>query len=383
MAEDYYSLLGVGRNATDAEIKAAYRKLAMKYHPDRNPGDKSAEEKFKKIGGAYDVLSDEKKRKLYDQFGEAGVNAGGAGGFGGGFQGGVPPGFEGVDVNEVFGDLFENFFGGAGGGRGGARQRARGANLRYEAEISLEDAFHGRQLPLKFARAATCETCHGSGAKPGSSPKRCPQCRGSGRVQLSQGFFSMSQTCPRCSGEGQVVDDPCKTCRGQGRVRTEADLKIRIPPGIYDGADLRISGEGEAPAHGGGPPGDLYVHVRVKPDPRFERREDDLLVNAAVDVATAALGGTVEVPTIDGEPVKVKIPAHVQGGAVFRVREKGMPKLQARGRGDLLVTVRIDIPRDLTARQRELFEELRKTFHPEGGGDKEDPGVFGRIFGKE
>jgi len=383
MADDYYSLLGVARNATDAEIKSAYRKLAMKYHPDRNPGDKDAEAKFKKIGAAYDALSDEKKRRLYDQFGEAGVNGGAAGGFGGGaggFSGGVPPGFEGVDVNEVFGDLFENFFG--GGGRGGQRRRARGADLKYEAAVSLEDAFHGAQLPLKFARAQTCETCRGSGAKPGSSPKRCPQCRGAGRVQLSQGFFSMSQTCPKCGGEGQVVEDPCKTCRGQGRVRQEADLKIKIPAGIYDGATLRISGEGEAAPHGG-EAGDLYVHVKLKPDARFERREDDLVVHAAVDVATATLGGAVEVPTIDGEPVKVKIPAHVQAGATFRVREKGMPKLHGRGRGDLLVIVRIDVPRELTARQRELFEELRRTFHPEGSAGKEDPGVFGRIFGKE
>ena len=380
MAEDYYSLLGVARNATDAEIKSAYRKLAMKYHPDRNPGNKEAEEKFKKIGAAYEALSDEKKRRLYDQYGEAGVNAGAAGGFGGGgFGGGVPPGFEGVDVNEVFGDLFENFFGG-GGGRGGARRRSAGADLKYETAITLEDAFKGGQLPLHFARAEACATCRGSGAKPGSSPKRCGTCRGSGRIQLSQGFFSMAQTCPKCGGEGQVVDDPCKDCRGAGRVRKEAELKIKLPPGIYDGATLRIAGEGEAAPHGG-EAGDLYVHIKIKPDARFERREDDLLVDAGVDVATAALGGSVEVPTIDGEPVKVKIPAHVQGGATFRVREKGMPKLHGRGRGDLLVTVRIDIPRDLTARQRELFEELRKTFDPEG--KNADPGVFGRIFGKE
>ena len=375
MAEDYYSLLGVARNATDAEIKAAYRKLAMKHHPDRNPGThKESEAKFRQVNSAYEALSDPKKRRLYDQYGEAGVNSGASGGFGGG-QGFGP----GVDVNEVFGDLFENFFGGAGGG--GGRRRAGGADLKYEAELSLEDAFKGTQLPLKFARAQSCATCHGSGAKPGSSPKRCPQCRGSGRVQLSQGFFSMAQTCPKCAGEGQVVEDPCKDCRGQGRVRREAELKIKIPPGIYDGATLRITGEGEG-APRGGEPGDLYVHVSVRSDPRFERREDDLTVTAGVDVALAALGGAIDVPTIDGEPVKVKLPAGVQAGATFRVREKGMPKLHGRGRGDLLVAVRVDVPKELTARQRELFEELHRSLHGEHEG-KPDAGVFGRIFGKE
>jgi molecular chaperone DnaJ len=385
MAEDYYSLLGVARNATEAEIKSAYRKLAMKHHPDRNPGSKESEETFRRINAAYEALSDPKKRKLYDQFGEAGVNAGAQGGFGGGqgFEGFGP----GVDVNEVFGDLFENFFGGAAqGGRGGAgRRRAHGADLKYETTISLEDAFKGTQLPLKFPRAESCGTCHGSGAKPGTGAKRCATCRGSGRVQLSQGFFSMAQTCPKCGGEGQVVEDPCKDCRGQGRVRREADLKIKIPPGIYDGATLRITGEGEG-APRGGEAGDLYVHVKVAPDPRFERREDDLLATTGVDVASASLGGTADVPTIDGEAVKVKIPAGVQAGAILRVRERGMPKLHGRGRGDLLVTVRVDVPRDLNARQRELLEELRKSFegeHHAPKGSKDDGGVFGRIFGKE
>ena len=373
MAEDYYKLLEVKSNATDAEIKSAYRKLAMKHHPDRNPGSKDAEERFRRVNSAYEALSDPKKRRLYDQYGEAGVNAGAAGGFGGGQDFG-----HGVDVNEVFGDLFENFFGGGGGA---GRRRAQGADLKYETEISLEDAFNGVQLPLKFMRAEPCATCRGSGAKPGTGAKRCGTCRGSGRVQLSQGFFSMAQTCPKCSGAGQVVEDPCRDCRGQGRVRREADLKVKIPPGIYDGATLRISGAGEAPAHVG-EAGDLYVHVKVGADPRFERHEDDLRVTAGVDVATASLGGAVDVPTIDGEPVKVKLPAGVQTGAIFRVHERGMPKLHGRGRGDLLVAVRVDVPRELTARQRELLEELRKSL----GGEhapKSDGGVFGRIFGKD
>lgn len=375
MAEDYYSLLGVARNATDAEIKAAYRKLAMKHHPDRNPGNKDAEAKFRAINGAYEALSDPKKRQLYDQYGEAGVNAGAAGGFGGG------QGFgQGVDVNEVFGDLFENLFGGQGGGRGGGGRRgARGNDLKYQTTVSLEDAFNGVQLPLQFQRVESCGACHGSGGKPGSGVKRCTQCRGSGRVQVSQGFFAMSQACPRCSGEGQIVEDPCKSCRGQGRVRKDAELKVKIPPGIYDGATLRISGEGEAGPRGS-QPGDLYLEVRVKSDPRFERHEDDLSVVAHVDIATAALGGTTTVPTIDGEPVTVKIAHGTQAGAILRVREKGMPKLHGRGRGDQLVHVKVEVPRDLSARQKELLEEFRKTLHEDGS---EKGGVFGRIFGKD
>ena len=383
MAEDYYSMLGVARNATDAEIKAAYRKLAMKHHPDRNPGNKDAEAQFRKINGAYEALSDAKKRKLYDQYGEAGVNQGAGGGFGGG-----PQGFEGfgqgVDVNEVFGDLFEGLFGQQGGRGGGGRRPSRGNDLKYETTITLEDAFHGKQLPVHFQRVETCETCHGSGGKPGSSRKRCGQCRGSGRVQISQGFFSMAQTCPKCGGEGEVVEDPCKTCRGAGRVRKEAELKIKIPPGIYHGATLRISGEGEA-APRGGEPGDLYLEVKVAPDVRFERHEDDLSVTAPIDIATAALGGTATAPTIEGEPVTVKISAGTQAGATLRVREKGMPKLHGRGRGDLLVHVRVEVPRELTGRQKELLEELRASLHGEEhkpGEKKGDGGVFGKIFGQ-
>jgi molecular chaperone DnaJ len=392
MAEDYYNLLGVGRNATGAEIKSAYRKLAMKYHPDRNPGNKEAEQKFRSINGAYEALSDEKKRKLYDQYGEAGVNGGaGGGGFRGGGQGfeGFGPG---VDVNDVFGDLFEGLFGGQGGGGGGQRRRQQhGADLKFETTVSLDQAFAGATIPLHFERVEACGTCRGSGAKPGSRPKTCPQCRGAGRVQFSQGFFSMQQTCPRCGGEGQVVDDPCKDCRGQGRVRRPAELKVKVPPGIYEGATLRISGEGEAAPHGGAP-GDLYVRIRVKADPRFERKEDDLLTEAVVDVATAALGGTVPVPVIGGdEPQRIRIPAGVRSGATFRIRGHGMPKLQAKGRGDLLVKVRIEVPTELSADQKRHFEELGKTFgRHDGPGaaaadetDEEGKGIFGRIFGKE
>lgn len=400
VAEDYYNLLGVARNASEAEIKTAYRKLAMKYHPDRNPGNKDAEENFRKINTAYEVLSDANKRKLYDQFGEAAFSQGGPGGGPGGpgfnpFGGAGNPfggaGGAGVDVNDVFGDLFESFFGGQGGGggrgrsgRGGAR---RGNDLKYEVEITLDDAFTGAQLPLRFDRVEACETCGGSGARKGSGVKRCPQCRGSGRVQFSQGFFSMSQTCPQCGGEGQVVENPCPDCRGAGRQRKPAKLTVKIPPGIYDGATLRIAGEGEAGARGA-PAGDLYVLVRVKPDPRFERHEDDLITERGVDIADAALGSVLEVATIGGERTKIKLPAGVQQGATFRVREKGMPKLHGRGRGDLLVKVKLDVPQELTARQKELLEEFRRLSQsregePEQSAPHKDEGIFKKIFGHD
>jgi molecular chaperone DnaJ len=370
--------LGVARNATDAEIKSAYRKLAMKYHPDRNPGNKEAEDKFRKINGAYDVLSSADKRRRYDQFGEAGVSGAGApGGFGG-----QNPFGEGVDVGDVFGDLFEGMFGG-GGGRGQRGGKRRGNDLKYETTIDLEDAYAGIQVPLQFDRVAPCETCGGSGAKGGSGTKRCARCRGSGRVQFSQGFFSMTQTCPDCEGAGQVVEHPCKDCRGSGRTRKSAKLTIKIPPGIYDGATLRISGEGEAGGRGA-EPGDLYVLVRVKPDPRFERHEDDLVTERQVDIAEASLGTIVEVPTLSGT-TKIKIPAGVQHGALLRVREKGMPKLHGRGHGDLIVRVKVNVPQHLTAEQRRILEEFDRTLHDDRGerpGDDEG-GVFKKIFGKD
>ncbi|MBI3551775.1 MAG: molecular chaperone DnaJ [Elusimicrobia bacterium] len=380
MAEDYYNVLGVARNASEAEIKSAYRKLAMKYHPDRNPGNKEAETNFRRINAAYEVLSDAKKKDLYDRFGETGVSGAAAGGgnpFGGFGQGGA-----GVDVGDVFGDLFEGLFGGQGGG--GQRGPRRGKDLKYEVQVSLEDAYKGSQLPLNFVRSQSCETCKGSGAKPGSGSKRCSQCRGSGRVQFSQGFFSMTQTCPQCHGEGQLVENPCRDCRGAGHARKAAKLTVKIPAGIYDGATLRISGEGEAGGRGT-QPGDLYVSVRVKSDPRFERVEDDLVMERGVDIADAALGTTLELATLSGERTKIKLPAGVQHGAMFRVREKGMPKLHGRGHGDLIVKVRIAVPQDLTAHQRKLLEEFAKSFH-EGhpnGGSAGKGGIFDKLFGQE
>jgi len=375
MAEDFYNLLGVARNASEAEIKAAFRKLALKYHPDRNPGNKEAEERFRRINGAYEVLSDPKKRQVYDQFGEAGLSgAGGFPGAAGGFAG------AGVNMHEVFGDLFEQFFGEAGGRRRGPR---RGADLKYEVEISLEDAFQGVKFPLAFDRVEACPSCRGTGARDGSSLKRCSTCRGLGRVQFSQGFFSMTQTCPDCGGEGQRVDNPCRDCRGAGRMRKRAELSVKIPPGIYDGATLRISGEGEA-AGRGAQPGDLFVVVRLKPDSRFERTDDDLQIHAGIDIAQAALGTTLQVPTMDGEPFTIRIPPGTQHGAVLRVREKGMPRLHGRGRGDLLVHIRLTVPQSLTPRQKELLEELARSLHGDDGrgGGKKEGGIFKNIFGQ-
>lgn len=369
MPTDYYELLGLGRNATEAEIKAAYRKLAMKHHPDRNPGDKQAGENFRRINTAYEALSDPKKRQLYDRFGEAGVSGagqGGPGGFGGG-QGGA-------DVNEMFGDIFESFFGGQGGG--GQRGPRRGGDLKFEVDVTLEDAYKGVELPLRFERVEACAACKGTGAKSGSSQKRCGSCRGAGRVQLSQGFFSMTQTCPTCAGEGQIVENPCKECRGSGRQRNPSKITVKIPAGIYDGATLRITGEGEAGGRGA-PPGDLYVLCRVKSDPRFERVDDDLNAHVSVDIADAALGTTVDVPTMEGAPSKIRIPGGTQHGAVLRLREKGMPKLHGRGHGDLLVHVRLTVPQHLNARQRELLEEFKKA------GVEDEGGIFKKIFGKE
>lgn len=394
---DYYELLGVPRNADEAEIKRSYRKLALKYHPDRNPGDAKSEARFKEINQAYEVLSDGAKRKLYDQYGEAGVQAGaGAGGGAGnpfsGFGGGA-------DVGDIFGDIFENFFaGGTGSPTGSRRRRARrGHDLKYDVEISLEEAFEGTRLPLRYDREEGCSSCEGTGAKRGTGLKRCATCGGTGRVQFSQGFFAMTQACSACGGEGQTVETPCAECHGAGRRRASHKVTVRIPPGIYDGATLRISGEGEAGGRGG-EAGDLYVHIRLKPHPRFARDEDDLVYESRISFPQAALGGKVTVPTISGEPSRIKIPAGTADGSAFRVKGKGMPRLKGRGTGDLIVRVRLEVPKELSAKQRQLLLELAQSMgvsdglDGEGGGDKPDEaapdegssgGIFKKFFGGE
>jgi len=390
VAKDYYETLGVPRNATEAEIKAAFRKLALKFHPDRNPGNKEAEERFKVVNAAYETLSDPKRRQLYDQYGEAGVQGAGAGR--GGFEG--FQGFGGMsgDPSEVFGDLFENFFGQMGGGRSRAR---RGHDLKYEILISLEDAYQGAQQHLEYERIESCSACGGSGARPGTGLKRCATCRGAGRVQYSQGFFSMSQTCPTCGGAGQIIETPCKDCRGAGTAKKRHKLAVRIPVGVYDGATLRIAGEGEAGARGG-PAGDLFIEVHLKPHPKFERDEDDLVFHQRITFPQAALGCTLVVPTLADAKAKIKLPAGVQHGAAFRIQGKGMPKMRGRGFGDLRVKVEVEVPKELTSEQTRLLEAFAKTldapqdlpsFEGSGGAEertddpKDDGGIFKKIFG--
>lgn len=393
---DYYDLLGVPRNADEAEVKRAYRKQALKYHPDRNPGDAKAEAKFKEVNQAYEVLSDPGKRRLYDQFGEAGVQQGAGAGAGNPFSGFGGMG-GGADVGDIFGDIFENFFQGGGGSQSRRKRARRGHDLKYEVEVTLEEAFEGTRLPLKYERVEGCSTCDGSGAKPGTGLKRCGTCGGSGRVQFSQGFFAMTQACSTCGGEGHIVETPCASCHGSGRRRAAHKVTIRIPPGIYDGATLRIAGEGEAGGRGG-EAGDLFVHVRVKPHPKFHREEDDLVYDARLSYPQAALGCKTTVPTIEGEGARIRIPAGTADGSAFRVKGRGMPRLKGRGHGDLIVRVRLDVPKDATPRQRELLEALAREMgvhetladgpeasheEPAKDGDDKGGGLFKKFFGGE
>ncbi|MBI3549371.1 MAG: molecular chaperone DnaJ [Elusimicrobia bacterium] len=392
MAEDFYKLLGVARNATDAEIKSAYRKLALKFHPDRNPGNKEAEAKFKEVNSAYQVLSDANKRQVYDQYGEAGVNAsaaggpGGAGPFGGGGFGGFNPGAGGFS-GDIFGDIFESLFAGAEGAGGGGRGRSRrGSDLKFEATIDLEEAFKGTQTTVRYERMVTCSKCHGSGAKPGTGVKRCSVCRGSGRQQFSQGLFTMSQTCSQCRGEGTIIETPCKDCDGNGRIAQKTERTIRIPPGIPDDATLRVQGAGETGGRAN-EPGDLFVQVHVRDHSQFHRDGDDLHYQRRVSFPEAALGATAEVPTIEGEKTTIKIPEGTQDGTTLRIREKGMVKLNGRGRGDLFVKVKVEVPRHLTPEQKGILEKFQKSLdgEPPGPGEhlkeRHDSGIFKKIFG--
>ncbi|MCP3986910.1 MAG: molecular chaperone DnaJ [bacterium] len=343
---DYYEVLGVSRGASDDELKKAYRSLAMENHPDRNPDDSEAEERFKEASEAYAVLSDAAKRSQYDQFGHQGMGAGGPGGFPGGFQ----------DVGDMFTDLFGDLFGGRMGGRGGRGRGQRGADLRYNLEIELLDVLEGKQVSLDLPKMMVCETCTGSGAQEGSEPERCGRCQGTGQAIFQQGLFRISRPCEACRGEGFVVRDPCRDCRGSGRKEGQKTIKVRVPAGIEDGMRLRVAGEGEAGISGGSP-GDLYVVMHMKEHPFFERDGPDLLAEVPVPLVHATLGTEVEVPTLEGK-VKLRIPEGTQPGKVLRLRGKGLPSLNGSARGDQLVRVFVEVPTKLTGPQRELLEQF-------------------------
>ena len=371
---DYYEVLGVARTATEVEIKSAYRKLALKFHPDRNPGDKTAEESFKEAAEAYSILADTDKRHMYDRFGHAGLGGAATGGF----DPTVFTGFE--DILGGLGDIF-----GFGDVFGGGRRRGgpqRGADLRYDLEIAFEEAAKGTEASIQVPRQETCETCGGSGAAPGSTATTCPQCHGRGQLRYQQGFFTVARTCGQCRGSGSIITKPCATCRGAGRVQQEKKLNVRIPAGIATGQRLRLSAEGEA-GPGGGPSGDLYVVIHVQEHPFFQRDGNDLYCEIPVSFPTFALGGEIQIPTLDGkEPFT--IPAGTQTGATFRVRGRGMPDVSGRGRGDLLVTVKVSTPKKLSKEQKKLLEQLAETlpkeqYEPTPIGDQEDKGLLDRV----
>ena len=351
---DYYDVLGVNKNASPEELKSAYRKLAVKYHPDKNPGDKAAEDKFKEASEAYGVLSDKSKKENYDNFGHAAFEngGGGKGGFGG-FGG-----FSGAD----FSDIFEDFFGDFGGGRRSSRSRSsnnRGSDLRYDLSISLEEAYLGKKQNIQFSTTERCDTCKGNGSKPGSSPDRCTYCGGNGRVRSNQGFFTVQQTCPQCAGSGEEITNPCNDCNGQGNKQASKKVSVTIPKGEDDGTRIRLAGKGEAGTRGGAS-GDLYLFINVKSHDLFKRSDVNLFFEFPISIADAALGTTIEIPTIDGKKAKIKIPDGTQDGKQFRLKGKGMPYMRGSGNGDLYVQINTEVPISLNREQKELLEKFRE-----------------------
>ncbi|WP_075216904.1 molecular chaperone DnaJ [Mongoliimonas terrestris] len=365
---DYYDVLGVARTADEKELKSAFRKLAMQYHPDRNPGDAAAEASFKEINEAYEVLKDPQKKAAYDRFGHAAFENGR--GFGGA---GAGDGF-GASMADIFDDIFGEFMGGGGrrgGQRAGGTGRERGADLRYNLEISLEEAFAGKTVEIDVPTSITCTKCSGSGAKPGTQPTTCRTCGGMGKVRASQGFFTIERTCPTCHGRGETIADPCDLCAGTGRTTQERTLSVNIPAGIEDGTRIRLAGEGEAGLRGG-PSGDLYIFLSIKPHEFFQRDGADLYCRVPISMTTAALGGGFDVPTVDGEKTRVRVPEGSQTGKQFRLKGKGMPVMRSRDFGDMYIAVVVETPQSLTRRQRELLEEFERESsnenHPESTG---------------
>ncbi len=381
---DYYDVLGVQRTASEQDLKSAFRKLAKDHHPDRNPGDTDAEQKFKELNEAYEVLKDPQKRAAYDRFGHAAFD-GGMGGRGGGGGAGFGPDFA-SSMSDIFDDLFGEFMGGRRGGGGSQQRRSgreRGADLRYNMEITLDDAFAGKTAQVRVPTSITCETCSGTGAKAGTKPVTCATCGGAGKVRASQGFFTIERTCPTCQGRGETIADPCSACNGAGRVVKERTLSVNIPAGVEDGTRIRLSGEGEAGLRGG-PAGDLYIFLSIKPHEFFQRDGADVFCRVPISMTTAALGGQIEVPTLDGTMSRVKVPEGTETGKQFRLKGKGMPVLRSNAAGDLYIQVDVETPKNLSRKQRELLEEFEKLSARETS--PESTGFFARmkdLFGGE
>jgi len=370
---DYYDILGVQRTASEQDLKSAFRKLAKECHPDRHPGNKDAEQRFKDLNEAYEALKDPQKRAAYDKFGHAAFDHGMGRGYPGG---GFGPDFA-SSMSDIFEDLFGEFMGGRRGSqRGGRSSRERGADLRYNMEITLDEAYLGKAAEIRVPTSVACETCSGTGAKAGTKPAACPTCGGMGKVRASQGFFTIERTCPTCAGRGEVIDDPCPACSGAGRVMRERTLQVNIPPGVEDGTKVRLVGDGEAGLRGG-PPGDLYIFLSIKPHSFFQRDGADVFCKVPISMTTAALGGQIEVPALDGSASRVKIPEGTASGKQFRLKGKGMPVLRSKVVGDMYIQVDVETPKNLTRRQRELLEEFERESHKETS--PESAGFFARV----